>query len=60
MSLPGDITNEDEQNGLRLLVNNAGIARDDSKKYSNGTPDFKRMPFQKHERQIRGKKLMFS
>jgi NAD(P)-dependent dehydrogenase (short-subunit alcohol dehydrogenase family) len=52
-SLPGDITKKDEikrlvaevektePNGLHLLVNNAGIARDDNTKYSNGRPDFK-------------------
>ncbi|XMA10543.1 hypothetical protein WAI453_003334 [Rhynchosporium graminicola] len=30
-----------EHNGIHLLVNNAGIARDDNTKYSNGKPDFK-------------------
>lgn len=30
-----------EPNGIHLLVNNAGIARDDTTKYSNGKPDFK-------------------
>lgn len=29
-----------EPNGIHLLVNNAGIARDDNTKYSNGKPDF--------------------
>jgi NAD(P)-dependent dehydrogenase (short-subunit alcohol dehydrogenase family) len=28
-------------NGIHLLVNNAGIARDDNTKYSNGQPDMK-------------------
>lgn len=51
--LPGDITKKDEimklvkeveskePKGIHLLVNNAGIARDDNTKYSNGRPDFK-------------------
>lgn len=51
--LPADITSKDEikriaeevsksePNGIHLLVNNAGIARDDNTKYSNGEPDFK-------------------
>jgi NAD(P)-dependent dehydrogenase (short-subunit alcohol dehydrogenase family) len=30
-----------EVGGIQLLVNNAGIARDDNTKYSNGKPDFK-------------------
>ena len=30
-----------EANGLYLLVNNAGTARNDDTKYSNGNPDFK-------------------
>ena len=30
-----------EPKGIHLLVNNAGIARDDNTKYSNGKPDFK-------------------
>lgn len=30
-----------ESKGINLLVNNAGIARDDNTKYSNGKPDFK-------------------
>lgn len=30
-----------EPKGIHLLVNNAGIARDDNTKYSNGSPDFK-------------------
>jgi NAD(P)-dependent dehydrogenase (short-subunit alcohol dehydrogenase family) len=52
-SLPGDITSKDEikrlvsevekqeERGVHLLVNNAGIARDDNTKYSNGKPDMK-------------------
>ena len=52
-SLPGDITKKDEikrlvkeveskeSKGIHLLVNNAGIARDDNTKYSNGKPDMK-------------------
>jgi hypothetical protein len=49
---PCDITNKDEiksmvqeveknDKGIHLLVNNAGIAKDDTTKYSNGEPDFK-------------------
>jgi hypothetical protein len=30
-----------EEQGIQLLVNNAGIARDDNTEYSNGKPDFK-------------------
>lgn len=30
-----------ESKGIHLLVNNAGIARDDATKYSNSEPDFK-------------------
>ncbi|KAL3427617.1 hypothetical protein PVAG01_01126 [Phlyctema vagabunda] len=53
IALPGDITSKDEirrivkvveekeSKGIHLLVNNAGIARDDNTKYSNGKPDFK-------------------
>ncbi|KAK5239997.1 hypothetical protein LTR40_014116, partial [Exophiala xenobiotica] len=53
-ALPGDITKKDEcirlaeemgkkeSNGVHLLVNNAGIARDDHTKFSaNGQPDMK-------------------
>ncbi|TVY48129.1 Rhamnolipids biosynthesis 3-oxoacyl-[acyl-carrier-protein] reductase [Lachnellula occidentalis] len=52
IALPGDITQKDEilrlvkevesqePQGIHLLVNNAGIARDDNTKYSNGAPDF--------------------
>ncbi|MCJ1421413.1 hypothetical protein MMC32_007776 [Xylographa parallela] len=52
VALPGDISQKDdlkrlasvlaskESNGIHLLVNNAGIARDDAIKYSGGTPDF--------------------
>lgn len=32
---------KNEPKGIHLLVNNAGIARDDNTKYSNGKPDFK-------------------
>jgi NAD(P)-dependent dehydrogenase (short-subunit alcohol dehydrogenase family) len=50
--LPGDISKKediqrlvkivgDSEDGLHLLVNNAGIARDDNTNYSNGKPDFK-------------------
>ena len=51
--LPGDISSKDEikrlvdevgqkeTKGIHLLVNNAGIARDDNTKYSNAQPDFK-------------------
>ncbi|KAE8449672.1 hypothetical protein EG329_007447 [Mollisiaceae sp. DMI_Dod_QoI] len=51
--LPGDVTKKEEimrlvkevesnePKGIHLLVNNAGIARDDNTKYSNGKPDFK-------------------
>jgi NAD(P)-dependent dehydrogenase (short-subunit alcohol dehydrogenase family) len=51
--LPGDITSKDEikrlvsevekqePDGIHLLVNNAGIARDDNTKYSNSKPDMK-------------------
>ncbi|PMD38907.1 NAD(P)-binding protein [Hyaloscypha variabilis F] len=52
IALPGDISKKediqrlvktvgDAEDGLHLLVNNAGIARDDNTKYSNGKPDFK-------------------
>jgi len=53
IALPGDITSKDEimrlveevkskePNGVHVLVNNAGIARDDNTKYSNGKPDMK-------------------
>ncbi|PBP28134.1 putative Rhamnolipids biosynthesis 3-oxoacyl-reductase [Diplocarpon rosae] len=53
IALPGDISKKDEitrlvkeveseePNGIHLLVNNAGIARDDNTKYSNGKPNFK-------------------
>jgi NAD(P)-dependent dehydrogenase (short-subunit alcohol dehydrogenase family) len=53
IALPGDITKKEEclrlasemsskeSNGIHLLVNNAGIARDDPTKYSNNEPDFK-------------------
>ncbi|KAI9048071.1 hypothetical protein LZ554_007867 [Drepanopeziza brunnea f. sp. 'monogermtubi'] len=53
IALPGDVSKKDEvarlvkeiesqePNGIHLLVNNAGIARDDNTKYSNGKPDFK-------------------
>jgi NAD(P)-dependent dehydrogenase (short-subunit alcohol dehydrogenase family) len=51
-SMPGDISKKediqrlvktvgDSEDGIHLLVNNAGIARDDNTKYSNGKPDFK-------------------
>lgn len=53
VALSGDITSKDEikrlagevekqePNGVHLLVNNAGIARDDNTKFSkNGSPDF--------------------
>jgi short-subunit dehydrogenase len=30
-----------EPNGIHVLVNNAGIARDDNTKYSNGKPNMK-------------------
>ncbi|MCJ1254603.1 hypothetical protein MMC24_002418 [Lignoscripta atroalba] len=52
IALAGDISNKDdvkrladeisskESKGIHLLVNNAGIARDDSTKYSGGKPDF--------------------
>ncbi|MCJ1303862.1 hypothetical protein MMC08_006673 [Hypocenomyce scalaris] len=52
VSLPGDISKKDdvkriadevaskESKGIHLLVNNAGIARDDNTKYSGGEPDF--------------------
>ncbi|KAI4132861.1 MAG: hypothetical protein LQ347_002424 [Umbilicaria vellea] len=52
VALPGDISKKDdvkrvadevasqEANGIHLLVNNAGIARDDNTKYSGGKPDF--------------------
>ena len=51
--LSGDITSKDEikrlvgevekeeSKGVHLLVNNAGIARDNKTKYSNGKPDMK-------------------
>jgi hypothetical protein len=49
---PCDINNKDEikmivseveknDKGIHLLVNNAGVAKDDTTKYSNGEPDFK-------------------
>lgn len=53
IALPGNITKKEEclrlasevsnkeSNGIHLLVNNAGIARDDPTKYSNSQPDFK-------------------
>lgn len=53
VALPGDISKKDdvlrlakevaekETKGIHLLVNNAGIARDDNTKYSNGAPNFK-------------------
>ncbi|EKD17479.1 uncharacterized protein L3040_006594 [Drepanopeziza brunnea f. sp. 'multigermtubi'] len=53
IALPGDVSKKDEvarlvkeiesqePNGIHLLVNNAGIARDDNTKYSNSKPDFK-------------------
>ena len=54
IALPGDITSKaecirladevasKESNGIHLLVNNAGIARDDPTKFSNaGEPDYK-------------------
>ncbi|SLM40744.1 short chain dehydrogenase reductase [Lasallia pustulata] len=52
LALPGDISKKDdvkriadevsskESKGIHLLVNNAGIARDDNTKYSGGKPDF--------------------
>ncbi|MCJ1362499.1 hypothetical protein MMC16_001602 [Acarospora aff. strigata] len=52
IAMPVDITKKDEvkrladeiaskeSNGIHLLVNNAGIARDDNTKYSNSKPDF--------------------
>ncbi|KAI9876057.1 MAG: hypothetical protein M1830_007436 [Pleopsidium flavum] len=52
IALPGDITKKDdvkrladevagkESKGIHLLVNNAGIARDDNTSYSKGKPDF--------------------
>lgn len=51
VAVPGDITSKDEclrlakeieqqePNGIHLLVNNAGIARDDNTKLSNNSPD---------------------
>lgn len=51
IAVPADITSKDEclrlakevgqqeQNGIHLLVNNAGIARDDNTKLSNNEPD---------------------
>lgn len=51
VAVPGDITKkeeclrlakeigEKESNGIHLLVNNAGIARDDNTKFSNNEPD---------------------
>lgn len=51
IAVPGDITSKDEclrlakevgdqePNGIHLLVNNAGIARDDNTKLSNNEPD---------------------
>jgi len=54
IALPGDISNKDdlkriaeevtanESQGIQLLVNNAGVARDDNTKFSsNGQPDMK-------------------
>ncbi|KAI9681231.1 MAG: hypothetical protein M1817_002513 [Caeruleum heppii] len=53
IALPGDISSKDEikkladevaskePKGLQLLVNNAGIARDDNTRYSKSKPDFK-------------------
>ena len=54
IALPGDVSSKDEcirlakemeqkePKGIHLLVNNAGIARDDNTKFSsNGTPDMK-------------------
>lgn len=53
IALPGDITqkaeclrlasevSKREPKGIHLLVNNAGIARDDTTKFSNGAPNFK-------------------
>lgn len=53
IGLQGDINSKDgvqklaqdvesqSPNGIHLLVNNAGIARDDNTKYSNGQPDMK-------------------
>jgi NAD(P)-dependent dehydrogenase (short-subunit alcohol dehydrogenase family) len=50
-ALPGDVSEKEdvirlakelqtkEPNGIQLLVNNAGIARDDDTKFSNGQPD---------------------
>lgn len=55
VSLPGDISKKEEIQGLvkqvgskepkdiHLLVNNAGIAKDDNTKYSKGKPHFKVM-----------------
>jgi len=52
IALPGDISQKEdlkrlaselaskESQGIHLLVNNAGIARDDAIKYSGGKPDF--------------------
>lgn len=52
IALPGDISKKDEvqrlakevgakeSKGIHLLVNNAGIARDDNTKYTNSKPDF--------------------
>ncbi|MCJ1390546.1 hypothetical protein MMC18_003406 [Xylographa bjoerkii] len=52
IALPGDISQKDdlkrlaselaskESKGIHLLVNNAGVARDDAIKYSGGKPDF--------------------
>ncbi|KAL9623196.1 MAG: hypothetical protein Q9160_002511 [Pyrenula sp. 1 TL-2023] len=52
IALPGDISKKDEvqrlakevgakeSKGIHLLVNNAGIARDDNTKYANSKPDF--------------------
>lgn len=36
-----DEVGQKESKGIHLLVNNAGIARDDNTKYSNSEPDFK-------------------
>jgi NAD(P)-dependent dehydrogenase (short-subunit alcohol dehydrogenase family) len=64
VSLPGDISKKEEiqrlvkevqskeTKGIHLLVNNAGIARDDNTKYSNGKPDFKVNLMQNHRAQL--------
>jgi enoyl-[acyl-carrier-protein] reductase (NADH) len=53
VGIPADITDkneimklvkeieERESKGIHLLVNNAGIAKDDATKYSNGSPDLR-------------------